>query len=548
MLSRSLLDSVAALRPLRPELLLLLSLYVVALGAARLLAPEPAFRAARRLAGLCCACALASLLVTMSSGGTVLHGPVLLSLGAAGKLTLSLRADVPGGLMLLLVSFLGWVIVGYSQPYLAGDPGRARYLRWLLTTLTTVCLLVLTNNLVVLALAWIGTSLALHQLLAFYRERPQAQLAAHKKFLTSRLGEICLAAAALLLGGALQTLEIDEVLARVRALPALPLELRAAAVLLVLSALIKCAQLPLHGWLMQVMEAPTPVSALLHAGVVNLGGFMLLRLAPLLSASDGARIVLGVVASSSAVVAALIMMTRISVKVMLAWSTCAQMGFMLLQLALGAYDLALLHLLAHSLYKAHAFLSAGGTVEAARLRQMMSPRQPVGLAASLAAAAAGFGTVALAAALWRVRPGEAPALLALGSVLSLALTPLLLSRALRRGGLWPLVTLGSAFGVASLYFGLHHAFSRLLEVPLERDAPAGLIAWVVLCFLALYLVQSLVRARPLSRVARGLYPWFYAGLHLDAWLTRVTLRLWPPRLPAQRERAVSLSVAGRGLP
>ena len=275
-----------------------------------------------------------------------------------------------------------------------------------------------------------------------------------------------LAAALALIGVTLQTLEIDEVLARVRALPALPLDLRAAAVLLVLSALIKCAQLPLHGWLMQVMEAPTPVSALLHAGVVNLGGFVLLRLAPLLSDADGARVVLGVVASSSAVVAALIMMTRISVKVMLAWSTCAQMGFMLLQIALGAYDLALLHLLAHSLYKAHAFLSAGGTVEAARLKQMMSPRQPVGLAASLAAAAAGFGTVALAAALWRVRPGEAPALVALGSVLSLALTPLLLARALRRGGLWPLVTLGSAFGVASLYFGLHHAFSRLLEVPL----------------------------------------------------------------------------------
>lgn len=129
-LSRSLLGSVAQgagpLGPLRPELPVLLSLYVAALGAALRLAPERAFRAARRLAGLCCACALASLLVTMATGRTVLHGPVLLSLGEAGRLTLSLRADGPGWLMLLLVSFLGWVIVGFSQPYERG-PDRLRW-------------------------------------------------------------------------------------------------------------------------------------------------------------------------------------------------------------------------------------------------------------------------------------------------------------------------------------------------------------------------------------------------------------------------------------
>jgi NAD(P)H-quinone oxidoreductase subunit 5 len=131
-----------------------------------------------------------------------------------------------------------------------------------------------------------------------------------------------------------------------------------AALLIASAAMVKCAQFPMHGWLIQVVEAPTPVSALLHAGVINLGGFLLL-MAPLMRHADLANWLLLIVAGLTCVAAALITMTRVSVKVLLAWSTVAQMGLMLVECALGQYGLALLHLVAHSCYKAYAFLAAG---------------------------------------------------------------------------------------------------------------------------------------------------------------------------------------------
>ncbi len=148
------------------------------------------------------------------------------------------------------------------------------------------------------------------------------------------------------------------------------LSLQASAVLLVMAVIFRTALLPVHGWLIQVMEAPTPVSALLHAGVVNLGGFVLMRFAPMLDQANAARILLLIFALATAVLAGIVMLTRISIKVRLAWSTVAQMGFMLLECALGLYTLAALHLIGHSLYKAHAFLSASEGVRDTRLQAL----------------------------------------------------------------------------------------------------------------------------------------------------------------------------------
>lgn len=128
------------------------------------------------------------------------------------------------------------------------------------------------------------------------------------------------------------------------------------------------------------MEAPTPVSALLHAGVVNMGGFVLLRVAELIGLVPSAQWLLVIVGSLTAVLAGMVMLTRISIKVRLAWSTCAQMGFMLMEIGLGLYELALLHLVAHSLYKAYAFLSSGEAVERARLHDFQAPQSVNGKA------------------------------------------------------------------------------------------------------------------------------------------------------------------------
>ena len=517
------LTLLSELPPLRAALLYSVPLLCLAAAAASGLSAVSAsqvWRSARWCVGMAIVAALMSLGWLLVGGPALARGPALLDLGGAGVLHASLRSDALGCLMLLLVSFIGWVIVGYSQPYLDGERGQQRYVRNLMLTLAAVTALVITNNLLLLALAWIATSLSLHGLLTFFNARPQALIAAHKKFLASRVADLCLLGGIALLGNSLGTLEIDQAIVAARALPGLTASLQIAALLLACSALLKCAQLPVHGWLIQVMEAPTPVSALLHAGVVNLGGFLLIRLGSLV----------GDVAAAQGL---LVMMTRISIKVSLAWSTCAQMGFMLMQCGLGLYDLALLHLVAHSLYKAHAFLGAGGAVEQNRLQQMTPPAPPLSFGSWLLGALVGMLLVGGAAWVWGFSPAEAPALWALGGIVSLALAPLIAGPVLRGGGLWPVAGLVGAFAVALAYFGLHGLFSRGLGAAAAGAVPGPvLVGWVLGCFGLLFIVQGAVRAQPHGALARSLYPWLFAGLYLDELFTRLTFRLWPARVPA----------------
>ncbi len=502
------------LQPLRGALLLAVPLLYVF---AALLVN---WRVARAGTAMALGLAASSLILLALGGPLIIHG---------------LRADALGCLVLLLVSFIGWVITRYSQTYMDGDAAQARYARWLMATLGSVSVVVVTNNLAVLAAAWLATSLCLHQLLTFFSNRPAALIAAHKKFLASRLGDVCLFAGVALTGWSLGSLEIDQIITKAQALSVYPLALKTAAFLIVISALLKCAQLPVHGWLIQVMEAPTPVSALLHAGIVNLGGFLMIRLSPLIAEVSGAQTLLVVVGSLTAALAALVMMTRISVKVMLAWSTCAQMGFMLMQCGLGAYDLALLHLIAHSLYKAHAFLAAGGAVEQARLKAMTAPQAHVSLSLLAAGAVCGVVMVAAAGVLWGVAFDKFTPLWVLATIVSLAtvplISPLLTAQALRMKGLWPLGMMLGAFGVAFAYFGLHHVFGWLVDMPKTGAVNVFDLAWVTVCFVLLFALQCLIRARPHGAVASSLYPWFYAGLYLDEWFTRTTFRIWPAKLP-----------------
>ena len=312
------------------------------------------------------ALAISVAIAAATTGGGILRAAVLPGIGGADPIELNLRMDPVACAMLLLVTFIGLVIVRFSRRYLDGDPGFLRYLRWLQATLAAVTLLVLTNNLLLLALSWIATSLALHQLLTHFPERPPALIAAHKKFLASRLAELSLLAAIGSIRSSVGSFEMDALFAHLAAVSEPDRGLEGAALLLTVAAVLKCAQIPFHGWLIQVMEAPTPVSALLHAGVVNIGGFLMIRLAPLMVEVESVQLLLVAWGATNAVVAALVMTTRVSIKVALAWSTAAQMGFMMLQCGLGAFSAAMLHLIAHSLYKAHAFLNSGSVVTQSR--------------------------------------------------------------------------------------------------------------------------------------------------------------------------------------
>lgn len=511
-------------------------LYLGAAAAATALAqrPQAGWRVARHCTALAFGAALLSFLGLIFEGAALMRGPALLLPGAWGGADVfhvGLRSDALGATMLLLVSFIGWVITGYSQPYLGGAQGQPRYIRCLMLTLFAVALLVTTNNLAVLALAWIMTSLALHGLLTFHAARPQALIAAHKKFIASRVADLCLIGGVALVGLQLGTVEIDRAIAAAGALPAVSGGMQAAALLLATSALLKCAQLPVHGWLIQVMEAPTPVSALLHAGVVNLGGFLLIRVGALVADVPAAQALLVVVGGLTAVVAALVMMTRVSIKVSLAWSTCAQMGFMLMQCGLGLHELALLHLVAHSLYKAYAFLSAGGAVAQSRLRQMTPAAPPLGAAAWGLGALVGMAVATAAALVWGLKPAAEPALWAMGGILALALVPLLTGPLVRGSVLGVLVGLASAAAVALAYFGLHAVFSGWLGVKAVSSVHPALVAGVLACFGLLFVVQGSVLVWPRAALARWLYPSLFAGLYLDELFTRLTFLLWPVRVP-----------------
>lgn len=511
------------------QALLLLSPAAAAALAALWAGPKRPVAAAWRGAKLAAAAALAlaalSLLLVLAGGPGQGFGQ---------------RADLLGASLQCLVAFIGWVIVRYSQPYLSGEREERHYVRWLMATLATVALVVTTNHVLVLVLAWAATSLALHRLLTFFGDRPAAVVAAHKKFIVARLADLCMVAAAVLLYLAFGTLHIDQIGAQAVAAAQLPPAAHAAVLLLALAALLKCAQLPFHGWLIQVMEAPTPVSALLHAGVVNLGGFVLMRFAPLVGEAPAAQALLVVVGTATAVLAALVMTTRISIKVMLAWSTTAQMGFMLMQCGLGLWGMALLHLVAHSLYKAHAFLAAGGAVRRATLVQL-TPRAPAPGALALAAGAlVGLGMVwAAAAAAGAWLPAQAGAaapaagMAVLAGIVALALVPLVHAQSWRLGGWWlPALGLG-AFGVALAYFVLHRVLSVWLGGIAGAAAAPAPALWLIvaLAFAALFLLQSLITVAPQGALARRLYPWFYGGLFLDEKFNRIAFGLWRPPGP-----------------
>ncbi|MFT6023018.1 MAG: NAD(P)H-quinone oxidoreductase subunit 5 [Ascidiaceihabitans sp.] len=339
-------------------------------------------------------------------------------LGLAG-IGLSARVDVVSVTMLLLVAFIGWVVVRYARTYLVGEERQTDFTIWLLATLAAVVLLVQSGNIIQFVGAWIATSLALHKLLLFYPSRIAAQRAAFKKFVTARVGDGALVVATILLISTYGTTQISQMLDAARLGEGGGLAIAAAA-LLALAAVLKSAQFPTHGWLTEVMEAPTPVSALLHAGVVNGGGFLLIRFADVVLLSPLVMAVLVGVGGFTAIFGGVVMLTQPTVKVSLAWSTVSQMGFMILQCGLALFPLALLHIVAHSLYKAHAFLSAGGAVD--RVAAIHRPG-PVAVP-NLGAVARAFGLAIAIYAVVYVASGmligfgsKSPQAVALGAIL-----------------------------------------------------------------------------------------------------------------------------------
>src|SRR6056297_123437 len=333
-----------------------------------------------------------------------------------GAAALVLKLDTVAATMVALVAFVGWVVMRYSRTYLDGEAREGTFHALMLATLAAVLVLVQAGSLWVLLLGFVTVGLGLRQLLLFYPQRPEAWRAAAKFSLVWHAGDAALLGAALLLVSAYGTADISAISAGAAVAPgAAP---GAAIGLLVLAAALKTAAFPLHGWLTEVMEAPTPVSALLHAGIINSGGLILIRLAEAVQASPGAMAALVMLGGLTAIFGAVVMLTQSAIKTALAWSTVAQMGFLLLQCGLGLWPLALLHIVAHSLYKAHGFLASGGAVRAvAEIRRPGPVAVPdlKAVARAFALALLLYGVVAAGFALL-IGPKSAQAL-ALGTIL-----------------------------------------------------------------------------------------------------------------------------------
>jgi len=443
-------------------------------------------------------------------------------LGPDAVAAVSVRFDLVAAVMTVLVAFLGRAVLVFSRNYLAGDPGQARFFGWMGLTLAAVLTLVVAGNLLLFFAAWLATSLCLHRLLLHYPERPGAVFSARKKFVISRLGDLCLVGALVLTVRAYGTWEFDALFAAAAAghTAALP----AIAAFLAGGAALKSAQFPFHSWLPDTMETPTPVSAFMHAGIVNAGGFLVIRLAPLFVHAPGALTLLAVFGTVTAAYGAVVMLAQPSVKRALAYSTVAQMGFMLLQCGLGAFALALLHIVAHSLYKAHAFLHAGSTVGA-------TPRaaRPLRTSALALGVLTGGLLVAGAATLLSVfvPPTESPV-----NVFTLILV-LALGYGLAR--LWSVVPSGTVamralfaaggIGLASLAL---HAGSRALFGHLPAPTPAPwVVAGATAVFVALFFFQSLLWRANAHPLGRALYVHALNGFYVGTVANRLLNRLWP---------------------
>jgi NAD(P)H-quinone oxidoreductase subunit 5 len=433
-----------------------------------------------------------------------------------------LSQSLPGAWMALLVQALGTVIGAFSARYLQGEPGQPRYVAALAGVLAAVHVLLLADHWLVLIAAWSAVGLALQQLLCFYPDRPFALLAVHKKRIADRVADVLLVAAAALAWSQVGSGSLSDLKAHLAGGEA-SIFLQLSAVCLVLAVILRTALLPVHGWLIQVMEAPTPVSALLHAGVVNLGGFVLISFAPLLEAAPLARGLLVVFGLGTAALAGLVMITRVSIKVRLAWSTVAQMGFMVLECGLGLYTLALLHLIGHSLYKAHTFLASSSVVRHSKLQTMRGEVKTAAsslLLAPLVAVAIVASVDMALRSLWGAAwPWWWSAVLALAWAPLLWL-PVAPSGTPRVGG-WQAGAGVMLMALLTLLASLAHT------VPFGvTDAPETAAGLVTLAGMAAhYLCLALLQWRPQSLAAWR--RWSYAGFYVDEFYTRLALRLWP---------------------
>lgn len=407
---------------------------------------------------------------------------------------LGLRLDVLSGFIASTVLTIGIVVIRFSVRYLEDDPKKELFSNHLACTLSCVLLMLMAPNLVLLTISWVGVSYFLHKLLTHFSDRKGAIKAARQKFWISRLGDVFIVGSGILLLKIFGSLEFQTIFEMIRD-PFLVEKngalINLASVLLVLGAMTKSAQFPFHFWLPNTMETPTPVSALMHAGIINAGGYLVVRVSPLLESSPISLSILALVGGFTAFWGFVVMLTQTNVKKSLAYSTISQMGFMMLQCGLGVFSVAVVHIIGHAFYKAYSFLSSGSATDFGRLNRYFPKKHltqslGVALVVALSAFVFVFSTFTLLGYHIEGHPG----IVALLTILSLAAAQMILSSQDK------VKSIAATLGILLVYLTLSKAMGFLLSdlVPIhfiDTGFIRALTATVcVALFVVLYFMQN----------------------------------------------------------
>ena len=297
----------------------------------------------------------------------------------AGDFTVdfNLAVDNLTAALLIVVCTVGMLVHIYSIGYMAHDPGRWRFFAYLNLFMFSMLLLVLADNFLLLFAAWELVGLSSYLLIGFWYGRRSAALAAKKAFLVNRVGDVGFALGIMAIWTTVGTLNFTDVFERIPVLAESgviqPWQMTGLALLLFMGAMGKSAQFPLHVWLPDAMEGPTPVSALIHAAtMVNAGVYMIARTNPIFVQSPSAMWLIAAVGIFTAILAASIAFTQRDIKRVLAYSTLSQLGYMFAALGVGAFTAAIFHLMTHGFFKGLLFLGSGSVIHGVHEEQDMN--------------------------------------------------------------------------------------------------------------------------------------------------------------------------------
>ena len=304
-------------------------------------------------------------------GGNEYHVTVYQWIASGGlHIQIAFLVDALTAMLLLVVSSVGLLVHVYSIGYMDGDRGLWRFFAYLNLFMFSMLLLILGDNFLLLFVGWELVGLCSYLLIGFWYKKPSAAGAAKKAFVVNRVGDVGFGLGVMMIWTLLQTLDYEEVFASIGTLEGW--QITTIALLLFAGAVGKSAQFPLHVWLPDAMEGPTPVSALIHAAtMVNAGVYLVARANPIFAQSPEAMWVVASVGVFTAIFAAAIALTQNDIKKVLAYSTVSQLAYMFFALGIGAWTAAIFHLVSHGFFKGLLFMGSGSVIHGAGGEQDM---------------------------------------------------------------------------------------------------------------------------------------------------------------------------------